>query len=188
MLRVFCCCSPHPHWSQPLVLTDLGGPGGTLWVCILRPKFRLWHDDAMWLHRNASLLVVAFITGGPLHRAFTVFLMLKKVLTLAFLLFLAILRVEKSWCCDCVVELQPQVCSCRMMNNSFSIYPQIPTIWSGVLPPVFTTFYFLQSNIAFNQTIVNSCSLLYFWVCFSQEFPKVLTSRLSGCFSASALC
>lgn len=43
-------------------------------------------------------------------------------------------------------------------------------------------FYFLLSNIPFYQTIINSFLRLHLCVCFFQEFPKVLTSRLLGTF------
>lgn len=50
----------------------------------------------------------------------------------------------------------------------------------GPLQLLFTVFCFLLSNIAFNETVINSFSLLHLCVCFFQEFSKVLTSRLLG--------
>ena len=52
----------------------------------------------------------------------------------------------------------------------------------GPLQLLLIIFYFLLSNIAFYHTIINSFLLLHLCVCFFQEFPKVLTSRLLGTF------
>lgn len=59
------------------------------------------------------------------------------------------------------------MCSCRIMVILFSVYIQVPT------PQLLLTiFYCLCSNIAFNQTIINSFSLLHLCECFFQGFPR----------------
>lgn len=77
---------------------------------------------------------------------------------------------------DCVADLQPQVCFCRMMNISFFIDAQILAVWLAPPPiPVHSYYlYFLSLNVVSNQTIINSFSFLHLCAFVLRVPPKSL--------------
>lgn len=140
-----CSLCPHPGpASCPYSAGELeeGAPGSG-WVCILSHcKFRHWNDDAIWLNRNASLLMVAFITAGPLDREYALCPNVKKVSNwslLASLFFLTISRVEKNglilWLC-CRASATSVFCVGRRLFHF--LYPATSHCVVRGPPPVIT--------------------------------------------------
>lgn len=184
--------------GQPLVLTGLGN-WGRGWRCQVSLPSETWWLQALEWRCHVAAQKCQPSSGGSQYRWPTTQSMhyvpnVKKVLTgsplaSTFLLFVAILRVK--WV-DFVIVWQSFSHKCVHVEwwiLCVLYTPKSPLYGQGPSPQLLLTiFYFLHSNVAFNQTIINSCSHLHICVCFSQEFPKALTSRESWCFSASALC